>query len=103
MKARVMIPVTVTYTGYYEVEPHDLEHFFDEQVDITQETRERHWEQGVRQLEAHIRGNITEYGVFETLREGSLETAIHIKIEQIISELRTVFEQEYAGALEESL
>jgi hypothetical protein len=65
---RVRIPVTVTYTGYYDFEYEDtldLDAIMNEDLVASPENKEKHWEHGLKKLKASIIETIDESGVYD--------------------------------------
>jgi hypothetical protein len=100
MKAnKVRIPVTVTYTGYYEFEYEDtysMDAIMDEELEPTPENKEVHWQHGVRKLRDTIQEEIEECGVHDVLAEDiKCAVAVSLGLDEE-RKLRAIFDAGYA-------
>jgi hypothetical protein len=97
---RVQIPVTVTYTGYYEfqyVDTFDLDAIMNEELEANPENREKHWKHGLKKLRATITQEIEESGAYDVLDDQSIKCDIMVGLGPDEEQrLRTIFDGGYA-------
>jgi hypothetical protein len=97
---RVQIPVTVTYTGYYEfqyVDTFDLDAIMNEELEASPENKEKHWMHGLKKLRASITEEIEESGVYDVLDDQSIKCDITVGLGPDVEQrLRAIFDSGYA-------
>jgi hypothetical protein len=97
---RVRIPVTVTYTGYYDFEYEDtlyMDAIMNEDLVASPENKEVHWEHGLKKFTSSIQEQIEESGVYDVLTELSITCDIRVGLGvEEEQKLRAIFEKGYA-------
>lgn len=97
---RVRIPVTVTYTGYYDFEYEDtldMDAIMNEDLAASPENKEAHWEHGLKKLQNSIKAQIEESSVYVVLNERTIACDIRVGLGvEEEKKLRAIFEEGYA-------